>query len=127
MKKHTPRTTRPLSEKQRLSIARRQEQRAVDATLIDLAKLIADAPDGWRRLMVNALAVIASNGYLFTIAAGKAAALVGRFGPQQDQFWTFIDHHNERFRQQMPAEIVDRWRTPDYDPPADSTNPSAAA
>jgi hypothetical protein len=115
MKKHTARTTtRPLTENQRLSLARRAEQRAVEQALANIGQSIREAPDGWRRSMADALALIATNGYLFTIAAGKAAVLVGRFGPQQDQFWTFIDQHNERFRQLMPADIVDRWRTPDY-------------
>jgi hypothetical protein len=54
------------------------------------------------------------SGHLFTLAAGKAAALRGRFGPLQSDFWPFVDGHNGEFAQAMRGEDVARWNTPSF-------------
>jgi hypothetical protein len=113
---------KPLTPAQRRAIARRQEQRLVANELQEIAVAIVERiPEGWRANVTSALYLIVNNGHLFTLAAGKAAALRGRYGPLQADLWPFVDAHNSEFAQAMRADDVARWNTPNFPELADGS------
>ena len=104
---------RPLTEKQRLAIARRSEQHETRKQLAELARIIEQRiPEGYRLDTATALTVILHNGHVFAHACAKAAALRGapeQWGAIPADFWPFVDRQNAEFARHMQPEIIANW------------------
>jgi hypothetical protein len=102
---------KPLTERQRIAIERRQEQREIRDQLKAIERALDFIPEGRRGDALGSLWLILGNGWLFTRACGKAASMYGHLGKRRNQFWAFVDKQNAEFAEAYKTDVakIDRW------------------